>query len=60
MDHLLTTAQLAQQLSVSVETVRWWRKRGSGPRAIKLGRHVRYRDSDVQVWLAERTERIPA
>lgn len=60
MDELLTSAQLAHRFHVSVETVRWWRKQRTGPRAIKLGRHVRYRESDVQVWLAEHTERVPA
>lgn len=56
MDRLISNQDLAAYLAVSVETVRWLRKQHRGPRAIKVGRSVRYRESDVQLWLAERTE----
>lgn len=56
MEMLYTDRDLAERLQVSLETVRYWRKKGTGPRAIKVGRAVRYRESDVQVWLAEHTE----
>ena len=28
-----------------------WSYRGEGPPLIKVGRHLRYRDSDVEAWL---------
>jgi len=30
-----------------------WRTRGKGPAAIKVGRHLRYRQSDIDLWLAK-------
>lgn len=48
---LLTTDQVAAWLQVPADTVRWWRKRGRGPRFVPLGRHVRYRPADVEAYL---------
>lgn len=58
MDRLLTTNEIAERLAVPVETVRYWRKCRRGPRALKIGRAVRYRESDLLLWLAERTEPV--
>jgi excisionase family DNA binding protein len=43
--------ELADHLGVPVRTVYAWRTRGQGPVGTKVGRHVRYRDRDVEVWL---------
>ena len=52
---LLTTADLSQFLGVSERTIAGWRLRGGGPRYLLLsGRCVRYRPSDVDLWLEER------
>lgn len=48
---LWTIEDLASYLKVSVKTVRDWRLRGIAPRALKLGRHVRFRPEDVHEWL---------
>ncbi len=48
----LTTEELAELLKVPVQTVRAWRHNGSGPAAVRLGRHVRYRRSTVGAWIA--------
>jgi excisionase family DNA binding protein len=51
-DELLTIEQLAEYLQIPVRTIHDWRhRRGGGPRAVKVGRHLRYRMSDVQAWL---------
>jgi len=42
---------------LSVLTLADWRCRGMGPRFCKAGRLVRYRLSDLQVWLEGRTYR---
>ena len=50
---LVTTDELADLLKVSPLTVRDWRKRRTGPRAIKVGHAVRYRRDDVETWIAQ-------
>jgi excisionase family DNA binding protein len=54
MPDLLTLVEVAAELRVPVETLRKWRARGTGPRAAKVGRHLRYRRAEVDRWLAER------
>ena len=49
----LTPDELAARLRVPKATLYQWRYRGEGPRAIKVGRHLRYRLADVERW--ERT-----
>jgi excisionase family DNA binding protein len=44
----LTERQVAERLGVSRFTVRAWRRKGLGPRFMKMGRVVRYRLEDVQ------------
>jgi excisionase family DNA binding protein len=50
-DRLMTADDVAGYLQVPLETIYKWRHKGSGPLAIKVGRHLRYRRSDVDVWL---------
>jgi excisionase family DNA binding protein len=59
----LTTDQLAGMLQVPVATVYAWRHKGEGPPGIRVGRHVRYREADVEAWLErqasqDRTARV--
>ncbi len=55
-DPLLTVAQLAALLQVPPQTLYGWRTRGEGPRGLRVGRHVRYRQRDVDKWLDTRGE----
>ncbi|MGH8887929.1 MAG: helix-turn-helix transcriptional regulator [Egibacteraceae bacterium] len=51
-EQYLTVKQLAELLQVPVSTIYRWRYLGVGPRGIRVsGRHVRYRRSDVEVFL---------
>lgn len=50
-DHLITMKQLAAYLDVPLSTLQDWRLRGKGPRAIRVGRHLRFRQADVEDWL---------
>jgi hypothetical protein len=43
----LTKQDLADRYQVSINTVNKWRAMGTGPRVVKVGRHVRYRAEDV-------------
>jgi predicted DNA-binding transcriptional regulator AlpA len=42
-------------LGVPVETLYAWRKRNYGPRAAKVGRHLRYDPDEVSHWFAAQT-----
>jgi len=57
---LLTPQVLAEGLGVPVQTIYVWRTKGAGPRGIKVGRHLRYRRSDVEAWLDAQTDDRPA
>jgi excisionase family DNA binding protein len=53
---LLSTDEVARLLVVPVTTLYTWRYKGTGPRAFKVGKHLRYRLGDVLSWLEEQTE----
>ena len=50
-NRLLSATELADYLAVPVATLYAWRYRGEGPPAMRVGRYLRYRWSDVQRWL---------
>lgn len=49
---------LSQFLDVPVATIYKWRKTGDGPAAFRVGRHLRWRDSEVQAWLARQHDEV--
>ena len=51
LEKLFTTIQLAEVLDTNPGTLSNWRTTGIGPRFIKVGSHVRYREIDVEEWL---------
>lgn len=51
---VLTTADLHEMFGIPVETWRYWRWRGEGPRATKVGRRVYYDPADVDAWWESR------
>lgn len=55
-DGPLTTAEVASRLRTSVETLRYWRSVGKGPKSYKVGRRVLYDAPDVARWLTDRKE----
>jgi len=50
-DELLSIAELAAYLGVPVATIYRWRHQRRGPLGYRIGRHVRYRTSDIERWL---------
>lgn len=52
---LLTEAQAAQVLSLSIRTLQCWRMRGNGPQFVRAGRAVRYRRADIHRWVEANT-----
>ena len=47
---LWTTQDLAARYQVPLATIYKWNAEGTGPRRLRLGRHVRYRSDDVERW----------
>jgi excisionase family DNA binding protein len=54
MQPLLTQDQAAKLLSLSVRTLERLRCSGLGPKFLKAGKCVRYRESDLEQWAASR------
>lgn len=55
-ERMISPKELAALLQVPLQTIYQWRYRGGGPRGYRVGRHVRFRMSDVEAWLADRAE----
>lgn len=56
----LTPLDVAEILGVPVETVYQWRRKRTGPRGFRVGRHLRYDPVDVRVWVESLMERAAA
>ena len=52
---LMSEQEAADLLCISFRTLQAWRVRGGGPRFCKVGRAVRYRLSDLDVWLEKQS-----
>ncbi|WDO06866.1 helix-turn-helix domain-containing protein [Streptomyces murinus] len=48
---LATPTEVAAYLGVPVKTLYQWKYRGIGPNVHKVGRHLRYRWSEVDAWV---------
>lgn len=48
---LMTIEEVADLLRTPVNTLRYWRHKGVGPRAAKMGSTLRYRRADVVAWV---------
>ncbi len=51
---------LAGELGIPVRTIYAWRSAHKGPRGHKLGKHVRFRRTDVEEWLTAHADPEPA
>jgi len=56
MEKLLSRREVAELLGVPAGTVDQWAATGTGPRYMKVGRHARYRPSDLEKWLDTRAQ----
>ena len=54
LDRLLTVEDLAEYLGVPVATLYAWRSQRQGPRGFRVGRHLRYRWTDIEEWISDR------
>ena len=53
-DRLWSVQDVSRFLGVPVATLHQWRYLGSGPKAYRVGKHLRYDPSDVKAWLDTR------
>jgi len=53
----MSPEEFADYLGVPVGSVYAWRYKGAGPRAMKVGRHVRYRVEDVEAWIEAQADK---
>jgi len=59
-DALLAPSDVARVTGLSVDTLAQWRSQQRGIPYVKISRNcIRYRASDLEVWLQERTVRVP-
>ncbi|MEU5878124.1 helix-turn-helix domain-containing protein [Spirillospora sp. NPDC047279] len=55
-DRTWTPQEVARFLGVPVRTLYQWRYLGVGPKAAKVGRHLRYLPDDVIAWVRQQQE----
>ncbi|MER6452233.1 helix-turn-helix domain-containing protein [Streptomyces sp900105245] len=55
-ERYLTPADVAELLGVPVETLYQWRRKRTGPRGFRVGRHLRYDPNDVRAWVGSLME----
>lgn len=56
MEQLLTPIEIAEKLGVKLSTVYSWTHKGLIPH-IKLRRHLRFNEKEINRWLAKRTKK---
>lgn len=54
---LISPAELAETLGVSIRTLARWNQRRIGPARVRVGRLVGYRPASIEAWLAEAERR---
>ncbi len=50
-DRLWSVQDVSRFLQVPVATLHQWRYLGTGPKAYRVGKHLRYDPADVKAWL---------
>ncbi|MAL67536.1 MAG: DNA-binding protein [Porticoccaceae bacterium] len=53
MQKLLNTREVADLLGISPNTLDIWRTKNRGPRFIKVGRYVRYQQTDLENFIKD-------
>ena len=49
---LLAEGEIARQIGVSLHTIRRWRHERKGPAYLRMGRTIRYRQEDIDEFIA--------
>lgn len=56
LERLLSVDEVADFLGIPVATLYQWRHKGTGPAAIRVGRHLRYDPAALRAWLEQHRE----
>ena len=56
LEQMLSTRELAEYLGVAPQAIYDLRTTGRGPRAIHVGRELRYRVSEIEAWIERMSE----
>ena len=51
---ILNFNEASEYVHVSVDTLRYWRHKGTGPKSFRMGRRVFFRQSDLDAFIAEK------
>ena len=51
LERLLSIDEVADYIGIPKSSLYRWRVSGGGPRAMKVGKHLRFRRSDLEAWL---------
>jgi excisionase family DNA binding protein len=57
-DRMMTVEDLAEYLGLPVGTIYKQRSEGTGPPGFRLGKHVRWRRSEVDAWLESKRDPV--
>lgn len=52
----LFTEEVSEATRIPVATLRYWRHIGKGPKSVRIGSRVMYRESDVLAWIEKAFE----
>ncbi len=52
----LSPEDLAMELGIPLGTIYRWRSCHTGPRGHRMGRHVRFRRSDIESWIQSKSD----
>jgi len=55
-ERLLTAPEVAGFLGVPLATLYQWRTRGTAPRAVRVGKHLRFRRADLDAWVERHSD----
>lgn len=58
-EEYLRIEDVVLELKRPVDTVRYWRKTGRGPRFVRIGRRLVCRRSDLDAWLEQQFTEAP-
>ena len=59
LPRLLIIKELSRYLDVPVSSIYRWRHEGRGPLGFRVGKEVRFRETDVLKWLEQQAARTP-
>ncbi len=57
MMELLTEGEVAEVLKCTKSALRRWRREGRGPRYVRVGRLIRYRQPDLELFIEKNAVR---